>query len=186
MKNYWKLKLSSAAIFVLIFINLIGSDLSAQDNPYLFPIRPNQRNYLAGTMGELRGAHFHAGIDIKTGGATGVKVVAAADGYVSRIKVSGVGYGNALYIAHPKLGTTTVYGHLKKYNEQIAEYVLTTQYKNKSFTVDLFPDKTKFPVKKGDFIAFSGNSGGSSGPHLHFELWENGSPVNPEDYILFN
>lgn len=180
MKNYWKLKLSSAAIFILILINLIGIDLSAQDNPYLFPIRPNQRNYLAGTMGELRGAHFHAGIDIKTGGAIGVKVFAAADGYISRIKVSGGGYGNALYIEHPQLGTTTVYGHLEKYNEQIAEYVLNAQYKNKSFSVNLFPDKTKFRVKKGDFVAFSGNSGGSSGPHLHFEIRNSAQlPLNP-------
>ncbi len=183
MKNYWKLKLSREAIFVFIFINVFALSLSAQENPYLFPIRPNQRNYLAGTMGELRGAHFHAGIDIKTGGATGVKVFAAADGYVSRIKVSGAGYGNALYIAHPKLGTTTVYGHLKKYNEEIADYVLNTQYKNKRFAVDLFPDKNIFQVKKGDFVAFSGNSGGSSGPHLHFEIRNKYQiPLNPLDF----
>jgi len=73
-------------------------------------------------MGELRGAHFHGGIDIKTGGTTGWEVYAAADGYVARIKTEGGGYGNALYIEHPQLGTTTVYGHLEKYNEAIGAY----------------------------------------------------------------
>jgi len=98
MKNYWKLKLSREGIFVFLFFLIYIINVSAQENPYMFPVRTDQQNYLSGTMGELRGAHFHAGIDIKTGGAAGLKIFAAADGYVSRIKVNGGGYGNALYI----------------------------------------------------------------------------------------
>jgi hypothetical protein len=154
----------------------------AQDNPYMFPVRPGEKNYLSGTMGEMRGAHFHAGIDIKTSGITGLKIYAAADGYVSRIKVDGGGYGNALYIAHPQLGTTTVYGHLLQYNNEIADYVLTEQYHRKSFSVDLYPERSAFPVKKGDVVALSGNSGSSGGPHLHFEIRDNSQrPTNPLD-----
>jgi len=134
-------------------------------------------------MGEMRGSHFHAGIDIKTGGVTGQKIYAAADGYVSRIKVDGGGYGNAIYIAHPQLGTTTVYGHLLNYNDEIANYVLTEQYHRKSFSVDLYPEKSIFSVKKGDVIGLSGNSGSSGGPHLHFEIRDNMQrPMNPLDY----
>ena len=146
----------------------------------MFPVRPGQQNYLSGTMGELRGSHFHGGMDIKTGGVTGLKIYAAADGYVSRIKVEGGGYGNALYIAHPHLGTTTVYGHLKSYNEELEEYILREQYQRKSFSVDLYPKKNELIVKKGDVVALSGNSGSSAGPHLHFEIRDNYQrPTNP-------
>lgn len=146
----------------------------------MFPVRPGLQNYLSGTMGELRGSHFHGGIDIKTGGVTGLNIYAAADGYVSRIKVDGGGYGNALYIAHPQLGTTTVYGHLKSYSKELAEYILQEQYVHKSFSVDLYPKKDQFKVKKGDIVALSGNSGSSAGPHLHFEIRDNYQrPINP-------
>ncbi len=179
-RNYWKLRLNKRFFVILqIFISL---NLLAQENPYMFPIRPGEQNYLSGTMGEMRGAHFHGGIDIKTGGVTGLKVYAAADGYISRIKVEGGGYGNALYIAHPQLGTTTVYGHLLEFSDKIAQYVLNEQYHGKSFSVDLYPEKNSFPVKKGDIIALSGNSGSSGGPHLHFEIRDNlQRPTNPLD-----
>ncbi|NJN26415.1 MAG: M23 family metallopeptidase [Cyclobacteriaceae bacterium] len=171
------MRLSKALLFVLFFLNVLAV---AQENPYLFPIRPGQQNYLAGTMGEMRGSHFHAGMDIKTGGASGLAVLAAADGYVSRIKVDGGGYGNALYIAHPQYGTTTVYGHLLKFEGAIAEYVLKNQYQKKSFSVDLNPEQHMFRVKKGDVVAISGNSGSSSGPHLHFEIRNAQQvPINP-------
>ncbi len=181
MKNYWKLRLNST-FFTLLFL-FLNHHLSATENPYMFPVRPGQQNYLSGTMGEMRGAHFHAGIDIKTGGVTGQKIYAAADGYISRIKVAGGGYGNALYIAHPGLGTTTVYGHLLRYNDEISDYVLQEQYRRKSFSVDLYPDKSVFPVKKGDIVGLTGNSGSSGGPHLHFEIRDNMQrPTNPLDY----
>lgn len=124
---------------------------------------------LSGNFGELRSNHFHSGIDIKTEGVEGKKVYATADGYVSRIKVSATGYGNALYINHPN-GYTTVYGHLKSYNKEIAQYLKKAQYEKESFEIELFPTADALPVKKGDVIALSGNSGGSGGPHLHFEV----------------
>lgn len=127
--------------------------------------------HLSGNFGELRTNHFHAGIDIKTQQQEGLKVLAAGDGYVSRIKVSPVGYGYAIYITHPN-GYTTVYGHLKRYAEKISRWVKQEQYRQQSFTVDLFPDSTLLPVKKGEVIGLSGNSGGSGGPHLHFEIRE--------------
>lgn len=141
------------------------------------------RIYLSGTFGELRSNHFHAGIDIKTGGSEGKNIYAAADGWVSRVKISPWGYGHAVYIEHPN-GYTTVYGHLQRLKGDIADYVKKQQYKKKSFSVDLYLTAHQFEVKKGDIIALSGNSGGSGGPHLHFEIREtaNQEPINP---ILF-
>lgn len=132
-------------------------------NPMDLPI------VLAGTFGELRTNHFHAGIDIKTNGRTGQKVYTAMEGYVSRIKVSTSGYGKALYITHPN-GYTTVYAHLKKFNDRIEQFIKARQYKKKSYTIQVFPLKTEIPISKNELIAFSGNTGGSSGPHLHFEI----------------
>jgi peptidase M23-like protein len=135
---------------------------------------------LAGNFGEIRSNHFHSGIDIKTNEQEGQVVMAAADGYVSRIKVSAVGFGNAIYINHPN-GFTTVYGHLQRFNYSIHSYVEAEQYKMESFEVDLFPDSGLFPVKQGQLIALSGNTGGSEGPHLHFETRNAVSehPINP-------
>lgn len=135
---------------------------------------------LSGNFGELRSNHFHSGIDIKTQGVEGKKIYATADGYVSRIKVSTGGYGKALYISHPN-GYTTVYAHLQKYNDALEAYIKRNQYAEQSFEVEMFPPASAFPVKKGDVIAISGNSGGSLAPHLHFEIRETKSekPVNP-------
>lgn len=138
---------------------------------------------LSGTFGELRGNHFHAGIDIKTQGASGLKIYAVADGYVSRIKVSPWGYGKALYITHPN-GYTSVYAHLKEYVGGIQTHVLETQYDKERFAIELFPNKNAFPVKKGDVIALSGNTGGSAAPHLHFEL-RTSSNEHPQNGLQF-
>ena len=125
---------------------------------------------LAGTFGELRSNHFHSGIDIKTQGKEGLKIYAAAEGYVSRIKVAQYGFGKAIYITHPN-GFTTVYAHLSKYSDKIQEYVKSIQYKKENYqTGNLFFKKDKFPVKKGEIIAFSGDTGSSGGPHLHYEI----------------
>lgn len=159
-----------SAFIVFLIVNSFNlHSQSGKNGYYLFPINPGQQNFLAGSMGELRSSHFHAGIDIKTGGQIGLPVYAAADGYVWRVRVSTGGYGNSLYLNHPN-GTTTVYGHLDKFEEKVARYVLENQYKQESFDIQLFPQATQFPVKRGDIIAYSGNTGSSSGPHLHFEI----------------
>jgi hypothetical protein len=141
---------------------------------------------LSGNFGELRSNHFHSGIDIKTQGTTGKKVYAIADGYVSRIRVSANGYGRALYIHHPEKGLTSVYGHLKRFNKKVAGFVENSQYEQQNFEVQLFPEKQLFPVKKGDLVGLSGNSGSSEGPHLHFEIRQlaDQKPLNPLHYQL--
>jgi len=125
---------------------------------------------LSGTFGELRSNHFHAGLDIKTQGKVGFKVFAVADGYISRIKVQQYGYGKTIYITHPN-GYTSVYGHLSKFNTKIDAYVKRIQYKKENYeTGNIFPKKEAFILKKGQIIAYSGDTGGSGGPHLHFEI----------------
>ena len=131
-------------------------------SPMDLPVHPS------GTFGELRSNHFHAGLDFRTKQKTGFPVFAAADGYISRIKVSTYGYGTVLYIDHPN-GYTTVYGHLLKYAPALDAYVRKRQYEKQTFEIELFPKLGEIPVKKGEMIALSGNSGGSGGPHLHFE-----------------
>ncbi|WP_026452006.1 M23 family metallopeptidase [Aequorivita capsosiphonis] len=134
---------------------------------------------LSGSFGELRSNHFHSGLDIKTKQREGQPVFAPADGYVSRIKVGSFGYGKALYILHPN-GYTTVYGHLRSYAGAIEKYVKDTQYEKETYETELFPDKTLLHVKKGDLIAYTGNTGGSGGPHLHFEIRDAAQrPMNP-------
>lgn len=139
----------------------------AQLPTFLFPL--DTLPLLSGNFGEFRGSHFHAGIDIKTFGQTGLPVHATADGYVSRIKISPFGYGKAIYLTHHN-GYTSVYGHLSSFNHELEKYVEEQQYHKKSYSIELFPGKNQFQVKQGDIIAFSGNSGGSYAPHLHFEL----------------
>lgn len=166
-QNYCLLK------YLLLFSFLLLHFLSFSQNKYPkdYFINPlHIPNYLSGSFGELRSNHFHAGIDIKTLGKEGLPVFAVADGYVSRIKVQQFGYGKAIYVTHPN-GFTSVYGHLSKYNNEIDAYVKSVQYKKENYqTGNLYFKENKFPVKKGKIIAFSGNTGGSSGPHLHFEI----------------
>lgn len=135
--------------------------------------------YLSGNFGELRSNHFHSGLDIKTQQKEGFPVYAAADGYVHRIKVQHYGYGKAIYLQHPN-GHSTVYAHLQKYAGEIQKYVKQNQYKKESFEIELFPEADVLPVKKGDLIGYTGNSGSSGGPHLHFEIRDAASrPMNP-------
>nr|WP_299069656.1 M23 family metallopeptidase [uncultured Allomuricauda sp.] len=135
---------------------------------------------LAGTFGELRSNHFHAGIDIKTQQRQGLSVFSIADGTITRIKISHWGYGKAVYIAHPN-GYTSVYAHLKKFSPEIEAYIKKIQYQKQSYEVEVFPDYGELKVTKGSIIAYSGNTGGSSGPHLHFEIRSSVTekPTNP-------
>jgi len=160
MKNFLILILNSITIF---------SCLSQNNDSFTFPINPNNQNFLSGSMGELRGDHFHMGIDIKTRGKNGLPVYASKDGYVERIRVSSVGYGKAIYLNHGD-GTKSIYAHLSKFNNELEEYILNEQYRIKSFEISKYPNKNKFNFKNGDLIAYSGNTGSSSGPHLHFEI----------------
>ena len=138
---------------------------------------------LSGTFGELRSNHFHAGIDIKTQKRTGLPIYAIGDGTVSRIKVSHWGYGKALYVAHPN-GYTSVYAHLKNFGPEIEAYIKEIQYARKSYEVEVFPDYGALKVTKGEIIAYTGNTGGSSGPHLHFEI-RNSLTEKPTNPLLY-
>ena len=165
---------------LVFFLALTITGLKAQESfpqygkPLDIPI------YLSATFGEIRANHIHAGLDIKTQGVEGKKVYAIADGYISRIGVSPYGYGNVLYITHYD-GYTSVYAHLQRFSGEIARYVKDYQYNHKKFASQIYPEQDKFPVQKGDLIGYSGNSGGSGGPHLHFEIRHpvSETPVNP-------
>lgn len=140
---------------------------------------------LSGTFGELRGSHIHAGMDIKTQGREGLPVRAFWGGNINRIAVRTSGYGKALYVEHPN-GKTTVYAHLKKFAPKIQAYVKEHQYKKKTFTLQLYPNDETLKVTPGEVIGFSGNTGGSFGPHLHFEVRDSDTqqPINPLQYAL--
>ncbi|MCB0432591.1 MAG: M23 family metallopeptidase, partial [Mangrovimonas sp.] len=160
---------------------LCQTSLLAQTNyPQDYFIDPLDINLvLAGTFAELRANHFHSGLDIKTQQREGLKVYACADGFVSRIKISHGGYGKALYITHPN-GYTTVYAHLQKFAPKIEAYIKEHQYGQESYEIEVFPGAVELLVKQGDVVAYSGNSGGSEGPHLHFEIRDNEErPINP-------
>lgn len=149
-------------IFVLT-VTQVSGQLKYYAEPLKIPVS------LSGNFGELRSGHFHMGLDFRTERRIGLPVVASAAGTVSRISVSPTGYGRALYINHPN-NTTTVYGHLLKFRDDIEEYVKAEQYLRNSFAVDLMVPVGKFTVERGEQIALSGNSGSSEGPHLHYEI----------------
>lgn len=134
---------------------------------------------LAGNYGEPRRLHFHTGIDMRTNQMEGLNVYASANGYVSRINVSGSRYGKALYITHPN-GYTTVYGHLQRFSDRIEQRLQQEQHTQQSFSVDFNLSKDELPVTQGEIVALSGNTGGSGGPHLHFEVRDSfNRPLNP-------
>lgn len=151
---------------IILFV-LAGFKVFAQPGFYSDPVKIPI--FLSANFCELRSNHFHGGIDIKTQQRIGVPIYSAADGFIYRIVVSPTGYGRAIYIEHPN-GTSSVYGHLHRFRDDIEEFVRNEQYKRKSFAVNLTLNKEQFPIKKEDFIAQGGNSGSSGGPHLHFEI----------------
>ena len=139
---------------------------------------------LSGTFGEPRSTHFHLGIDIKTQGKEGWEVRSVAPGYISRIRISLGGYGKTVYINHTD-ETTSVYAHLKKFAPKIEAYIKSMQYEKESYTLQQFLKRGVFTIEAGEVIGYSGNTGSSSGPHLHFEIRDAKSqkPLNP---LLFN
>lgn len=166
----------------LFFILLLPLNILAQNGPtYHPPVKIPM--FLSGNFGEIRPNHFHSGIDIKTQGTTGHHIFSIAEGYVSRIKVQTGGYGKSVYVSHPD-GTTSVYGHLSRYREDMASFVEEKQYQKQSQQLDLYLKPGEFSLKRGDFIAYSGNTGSSSGPHLHFEIRNtaNQHPINGLKY----
>ncbi|MBE4951215.1 M23 family metallopeptidase [Chryseobacterium culicis] len=157
---------------LMLFVCLINTGIVQAQNNYPQNYFRNPLNIpmqLAANFGAVRTNHFHMGLDLRTNSQENLPVLAAADGYVSRIKVERYGFGNALYITHPN-GYTTVYAHLNKYFNQLDEYVKEKQYKDEKWEQDITFQPGQFPVQKGQQIALSGNTGGSAGPHLHFEI----------------
>lgn len=155
---------------LITFSILLSVSLRAQKHPRGYFRSPlDIPLYLSGNFGELRSNHFHTGLDIKTEGREGLNVYATADGWVSRIKVSAVGYGLIVYIDHSN-GYTTTYAHLSSFNQRIEDYTRLKQYQLRSFEVDFPVAKGEIPVINSEIIGYSGNSGGSGGPHLHFEI----------------
>ena len=165
-------------LLFLLSIQVIGQHNSTYENPLDIPI------VLSGTFAEIRSSNFHAGIDIKTKGRQGLPVKAVSNGRVSRIRVATSGYGKAIYIDHPDF-KTSVYAHLKKFSPKIEKYIKAAQYEKESYTVQKFPRKDALLVEAGEVIGYSGNTGGSFGPHLHFEIRDskNQHPLNP---LLFD
>lgn len=154
-------------LLLFLFISTVSTAQRAEITDFEVPIRiPLQ---ISGTFGELRSNHFHAGVDFSSNFKIGDPVYAPADGVVNRIKVSAFGYGKAVYIRH-RNGYTTVYGHLNAYSDKIAKYVNEHHYQQQKFEIELFPLAEELPVKQGEIIGYIGNTGGSGGPHLHYEI----------------
>ncbi|WP_313093425.1 M23 family metallopeptidase [Chryseobacterium flavum] len=163
MKNFCRL---------VLFVFLVSSGIAQAQNDYPKNYFRNPLNIpmqLAANFGAVRVNHFHMGLDLRTNSQENLPVVASADGYVSRVKIERYGFGNAVYISHPN-GYTTVYAHLNRYFDELDEYVKERQYKEENWEQDIAFSPGQFPVKKGQLIALSGNTGGSAGPHLHFEI----------------
>lgn len=165
-------------IFLLFASAIAAGQKNAPEWKYHFPLDIAPK--VSGSFGEIRSNHFHSGLDITTHGKTGLPVYAADDGYVSRIAASPFGFGKAVYIDHPS-GYTTVYAHLESFSNVLDSLVLALQYQQQSFTINEYLEPGTFRVKRGEVIAYSGNSGSSGGPHLHFEvrLSEGQKPVDP-------
>lgn len=153
--------------FLLPAISLTTVAQSGPERTYQIPVKLPP--LLSGNFAELRNNHFHSGIDFKTQGSTKHPIYSFDEGWVSRISISPWGYGKALYITHHN-GLTTVYAHLEDFSPEINRYVKAYQYEKETFAVDIHLEKETLPVKRGEIVAKSGNSGSSGGPHLHFEI----------------
>lgn len=170
----------SAYLFIFLFVVYTSSAFSQQ---YRYPVTIPPA--LSANFGELRNNHFHSGLDFKTQLTINKPVLAIEDGYVFRISVSPGGFGLALYVDHPSTGHTSVYAHLNSFSKEIADWVKEQQYEQERFQITLYPEKGQFPVKRGEQIALSGNTGSSGGPHLHFEIRDSNTeePLDALTYL---
>ena len=182
-----KIIFSGMRALITVSVLLFSFLVQAQYNPYpqkYFRNPMNIKMELVSNFGELRTNHWHMGLDIRTQQRENLPVYAAADGYIATVSVGAWGFGRAIYINHPN-GLTTLYAHLNNFEPKLHQWVIDQQYQQQSWEtrIDLAPHL--FPVKKGDLIAYSGNTGGSQGPHVHFEIrdTESGKCLNP---LLFN
>lgn len=167
-------------LFTILFLSNIYF-LNSQEIDFHSPI--DAPFDLSGTFGEFR-SRFHTGIDFKSRGVQGQKIFSIEDGYVSRIEVNNYGYGKVLYIDHPN-GYTSVYAHLRNFSPELNEYIKSELYKSQTNSIKKFPKKNELIISKGSVIGYSGNTGRSFGPHLHFEIREtkNQNALNP---LMFN
>lgn len=181
--------ISVRVFWLLVFFFLSISFLKAQkpfkEKNFILPVSGNLP--ISGSFGELRPSHFHTGIDFSTLNKENLEILSIDEGYISRIKVSATGYGKVIYITHPG-GLVSVYAHLNSFALPVDDYVKKNQYEKQSFEIELFPTKGLFNIKKGDLVGYSGNSGSSSGPHLHFEIRSEITehPINPLYSGMFN
>ncbi|MFN8116202.1 MAG: M23 family metallopeptidase [Bacteroidia bacterium] len=167
-------------IAFLLFFVLNTSLFYAQYNGLGFSYPLDREPVITGNYGEIRPNHFHAGIDFSTDPKANLPIKSVGDGYVSRIKISSVGYGRVLYVTHTN-GYVSVYAHQQMYAPKIDAYIKQKQIEQKKNEIEIYPASNELPVKKGEVIGYTGNSGSSTGPHLHFEIREEKSelPVNP-------